>query len=411
MLLPVKGMMEVKQLQESRFLLRFKHIIDKQRAMEGCPWSFEKNIVILKPIGELENPMQVALEDWTLIGNRIGCSGIWRLMTQDARGVRRCGSRSGGNLYPMVVAYLVRLLILVLRFSDPSRGLDRDTDMIEDEENLGLREVHNSQQALAEATMEQATLVEECRNEKGLTLCETQKSVMPKEDLTLNLVNIPLGWAPPWTVCSLTKLIKLHRPGLVFLSETKCQARRGDRVKELVNYNGIGVNSVGKGGCVLLLWRKDIDVWLQSYSFHHIDATVKSDDYPVRWRFTRFYGYPDVGNRKEGWALLRKLAQQSVRPLICAGDFNEILEQYEKQGALPRAQWQIRDFRQCLDDCGLQDMGFKGDKFTWCNRRETLDTVQARLDRACSNAKGLFCSHWLRLLRRQYLARIVRSSR
>ncbi|KAL0401242.1 UNVERIFIED_CONTAM: hypothetical protein Slati_4154100 [Sesamum latifolium] len=68
------------------------------------------------------------------------------------------------------------------------------------------------------------------------------------------------GIGPPWTVRTLTELVKLHRPNLVFLSETKCKARRVDRIKNVVSYNGIGVDSVGKGGGLALLWRKDIDV-------------------------------------------------------------------------------------------------------------------------------------------------------
>ncbi|KAL0291267.1 UNVERIFIED_CONTAM: hypothetical protein Sangu_2538900 [Sesamum angustifolium] len=97
MLLPVKGM-EVKQLHEGRFLIRFNHVINK-RTLERCLWSFEKNILILKAIRELENPMQVTLEECDffvhihelplsmmnlgvaiLIGNRIG---VFRDMEMD----------------------------------------------------------------------------------------------------------------------------------------------------------------------------------------------------------------------------------------------------------------------------------------------------------------------------------------
>ncbi|KAK4386390.1 hypothetical protein Sango_2509600 [Sesamum angolense] len=195
------------------------------------------------------------------------------------------------------------------------------------------------------------------------------------------------GAGPPWTVHTLKEHIQLHRPSLVFRSETNYKSRRCDRVKNLVNYNRVGVDSVGKGGGLLLLWCKDLDVWLQSFLSHHIDMTVKSEDYPERWRFTGFYGYPEVGNRKEGWTQLRKLTQQSVRPWICAGDFNEISYQQEKQGGLPWAHRQMRDFRECLDDCGLQDIGFEGKIFRWWNRREVPHTVCARLDRACNNLK------------------------
>ncbi|KAK4420259.1 hypothetical protein Salat_2439000 [Sesamum alatum] len=39
MLIPVKGV-KMKQLPEGRALLRFKHVIDRNRALAGCPWSF-----------------------------------------------------------------------------------------------------------------------------------------------------------------------------------------------------------------------------------------------------------------------------------------------------------------------------------------------------------------------------------
>ncbi|KAK4384558.1 hypothetical protein Sango_3048500 [Sesamum angolense] len=37
--------------------------------------------------------------------------------------------------------------------------------------------------------------------------------------------------------------------------------------------------------------------------------------------------------------------------------------------------------------CGLKDLGFDGETFTWTNRREELHTVRACLDRACSDQR------------------------
>ncbi|KAL0405661.1 UNVERIFIED_CONTAM: putative mitochondrial protein [Sesamum latifolium] len=202
------------------------------------------------------------------------------------------------------------------------------------------------------------------------------------ENLNLKLS----GTGAPWTVRSLMELIKVHSPGLVFLSETKCKSRRVEQLKEYLNYNGIGVDSCGKGGGLLLLWRKDIDVWIQSFSAHHIDTTVKINEFPDTWRFTGFYGHPDASKWKTTWNLLRQLRQLSSRPWLCVGDFNEILHHYEKEEGNLRAKWQIDDFRQCLTDCELNDLGYKGYHFTWWNRREEPNTVQARLDRAvCSD--------------------------
>ncbi|KAL0408409.1 UNVERIFIED_CONTAM: hypothetical protein Sradi_1775300 [Sesamum radiatum] len=100
------------------------------------------------------------------------------------------------------------------------------------------------------------------------------------------------------------------------------------------------------------------------------------------WRFTGFYGHPDAGQRKESWDLLRNLSKKSIRPWLCAGDFNEILTQNEKFGQLARPQWQIDAFRRCLEDCQLTDMGAEGEMFTWSNRRTTANRSSSS-DRAC----------------------------
>ncbi|KAL0401628.1 UNVERIFIED_CONTAM: hypothetical protein Slati_4192700 [Sesamum latifolium] len=60
MLDPVKGL-EIRRLEEGRFLIRFNYIIDRNRALEGCPWSFEKNTLILSSVGVNENSMHVDL--------------------------------------------------------------------------------------------------------------------------------------------------------------------------------------------------------------------------------------------------------------------------------------------------------------------------------------------------------------
>ncbi|KAL0438955.1 UNVERIFIED_CONTAM: hypothetical protein Slati_2378500 [Sesamum latifolium] len=62
MVLLVKGL-EIKQLEKGRILLRFNHVIDKQRTMEGCPWSLERNVLMLNTIEVFENPMLVSMEE------------------------------------------------------------------------------------------------------------------------------------------------------------------------------------------------------------------------------------------------------------------------------------------------------------------------------------------------------------
>ncbi|KAK6146355.1 hypothetical protein DH2020_020224 [Rehmannia glutinosa] len=73
------------------------------------------------------------------------------------------------------------------------------------------------------------------------------------------------------------------------------------------------------------------------------------------------------------------------RAWICFGDFNEVLTQAEFEGSGPRATWQIEAFRSALDFCDLQDMGFKGNVFTWSRLSTFPHTQRARLDRSVRN--------------------------
>ena len=49
------------------------------------------------------------------------------------------------------------------------------------------------------------------------------------------------------------------------------------------------------------------------------------------------------------------------------GDYNEILSATEKCGGLERFQNQMEGFRNVINECGFQDMGYVGPNFTWCN--------------------------------------------
>ncbi|KAL0391781.1 UNVERIFIED_CONTAM: hypothetical protein Sradi_2400900 [Sesamum radiatum] len=134
----------------------------------------------------------------------------------------------------------------------------------------------------------------------------------------------------------------------------------------------------------MLLWRKDVNVIVHSYSVSHIDAVIAKEDGTEGWRFIGVYGNPEAARRIKTWTLLRSLCRSSLRHWLCAGDFNEILSQDEKTGA-PRPRKQIEEFRDCLLDCQLSDLGFRGAKFTWSNHREGAANVFVRLDRACAS--------------------------
>ena len=83
-------------------------------------------------------------------------------------------------------------------------------------------------------------------------------------------------------------------------------------------------------------------------------------------------------------------------PWCCGGDFNAFLGLREKKGGSDVYYRGIQEFRACIDDCGLWDVGFSGDLFTWDNDRggdqnvlECLDHILANDDRA--NILPIYC--------------------
>lgn len=49
---------------------------------------------------------------------------------------------------------------------------------------------------------------------------------------------------------------------------------------------------------------------------------------------------------------------------MVGGDFNEILYSFEKKGGIPRESGRMGSFREALDECQLNDLGYVGPWFT-----------------------------------------------
>ncbi|XP_074313483.1 uncharacterized protein LOC141648656 [Silene latifolia] len=94
-----------------------------------------------------------------------------------------------------------------------------------------------------------------------------------------------------------------------------------------------------------------------------------------------------VSDRHLSWEHLRESrAKNDDIPWICIGDFNEILFATEMKGG-NHPHWQMNNFREVVDECGLRDVEFKGYDFTFDNGQEDTDNRQSRLDRAMGNDK------------------------
>ena len=80
------------------------------------------------------------------------------------------------------------------------------------------------------------------------------------------------------------------------------------------------------------------------------------------------------------WTHMRTLHNDATGPWMIIGDFNEIMVAGEKEGGKTIPRQYMQDFRDCVDDCGLQKMMTICDKFTW-NR----GVIRERPDRTLCN--------------------------
>ncbi|XP_073272102.1 uncharacterized protein [Primulina huaijiensis] len=181
----------------------------------------------------------------------------------------------------------------------------------------------------------------------------------------------------------LKRLVAEKKPNLLFLSETRRRNINRPQWQMQLGYTGcFSVDCVGRSGGLCLLWMDSLSVTVTSFSAGHIDCSVIEGT--KNWRFTGFYGNPNVSHRLHSWELLRRLRgirELAGLPWLVGGDFNEICFDSEKVGGNPRTTSQMQGFRDALDDCDLQDLHCRGELFTWANRRMGNQLILERLDR------------------------------
>ncbi|XP_030924471.1 uncharacterized protein LOC115951389 [Quercus lobata] len=186
------------------------------------------------------------------------------------------------------------------------------------------------------------------------------------------------------TVHELEALVRAQDPVALFLAEMWADEERLHFVCNKLNFDHAWiVPRINSTGCLSLFWKKTVHIEVISSSPNHVDKIVGNSD-EDRWRFTGIYGFADSRRKQETWALLRQLHRRISLPWLCAGDFNEIMWAHEKLGRGPRQDRMMREFREVLDECGLMDLGFRGEKYTWKGKRQG-GLVLERLDRAVAN--------------------------
>jgi hypothetical protein len=171
------------------------------------------------------------------------------------------------------------------------------------------------------------------------------------------------GLGNPRAVRALLRLNRLENPHLVFLTETRLKDCEMVKIRLQCGFNsGLFVSCAGQGkeraGGTALMWNDDLKVSITSYSLNHIWGSIEDEDNCVPWFFAGIYGFPEEGNKKKTWELIRRISHESNGNWICLGDLNDIFSNDEKKGGNNRSMQQLNFGRDTVCDCSLTDLGF-----------------------------------------------------
>ena len=100
-------------------------------------------------------------------------------------------------------------------------------------------------------------------------------------------------------ILALRLQLRQQVPELVFLCETKLTSQEFESMKRKVNFpNGFGISSGGRRGGIGLLWKDDLEVEVISYNNNLVDILVSTVSGGQNFRFSGFYGFPNVADRE-----------------------------------------------------------------------------------------------------------------
>ena len=193
------------------------------------------------------------------------------------------------------------------------------------------------------------------------------------------------GAGKPATVQELRDLTRQFAPSVLCILETQIEGSRVESMAGSLGYNkSFAVSSSGRSGGLCIFWNDEIKLEVVGYSRYHIDDVI-DELVDVRTRVTFIYGDAQVNERYKTWDTLRGIFGENDIPWLVLGDFNEVIQAHEHDGVGNRSQAQMDAFRDALDTCGLSDIGYMGNSWTFEKKVDGGTYTRVRLDRAVAS--------------------------
>lgn len=157
--------------------------------------------------------------------------------------------------------------------------------------------------------------------------------------------------------------MRIYKLDFIAILEPRISGSTADRaINKIGLVEGARVDACGFSGGIWCLWKSNtmpISIVYTSRYCIHLKVNPNS---PSFWYFFLIYASPNASNCEEVWQDLRDF--NTHYPWCLAGDFNAILAANEREGGADFNNRSANSFRECIEDCGLLDMGYAGPPFT-----------------------------------------------
>ncbi|KAH0778499.1 hypothetical protein KY290_004926 [Solanum tuberosum] len=187
--------------------------------------------------------------------------------------------------------------------------------------------------------------------------------------------------------CQCGVMLKFHKPAMLVLLETKMIEHKS-LTEELKFNSQIQAAANGLSGGIMIMWNEDT-LKLEDLSItpQGIHVSIKVLPNSPSWFFSTVYASPNFNTRTDLWKELCSLSSTINGECLTGGEFNEVLHAREKLGGNNINHNRASLFWNCLNECKMIDLRFKGCKYTWTNKRykNMSNLIFERLDRCVAN--------------------------
>ncbi|KAL2899836.1 LINE-1 retrotransposable element ORF2 protein [Bienertia sinuspersici] len=216
------------------------------------------------------------------------------------------------------------------------------------------------------------------------------------------------GWLPPlhmdnilcWNVRGANQAEKMkaikhfiaqQKIGLASLLETKVKASNLGTLYSMVFKGWCFTSNLQKhyNGRIVIAWNPNLFiVSILHTSAQCIHCVIKPRSGLPEFFCTFIYAFNKAGNREQLWQDLTDFAASQDGPWLIMGDLNCVLQMEERCGSNVKIQ-EILPGRMCMERCGLIDIQYGGQFFTWSNKQGGEDRVFSKIDRVMANEAWL----------------------